>query len=196
VEENQNVLDLCAAPGGKSLLIRYALGESGLLTCNELSRDRRHRLLGVVDEYIPVEKRTNIKVTGHDASKWCLHEREVYDRILLDAPCSSERHLLHSPKHLKEWSIARTKQLAQRQWSMLSSAFQVLKPGGRMVYSTCALSELENDMVVERLIKKYEGQFSFSNDGCEIGEKTKYGWIILPDVTGFGPIYFCSINKN
>lgn len=195
LQGSERVLDLCAAPGGKTLLIHWKLNQQGSLTANEFSRDRRFKLLRVLKAYLPADRLARVQVTGRDAATWCRREKESYDRILLDAPCSSERHVLKDAHALAAWTPARPKRLAQRQWSMLSSAFQVLAPGGLLVYSTCSIHPAENDGVVERLLKKYEGAFEYLRSDFEIGEPTTRGWIFLPDKTGYGPLYVCRILK-
>ncbi|MBK24847.1 MAG: RNA methyltransferase [Halobacteriovorax sp.] len=189
------VLDMCAAPGGKSLAIQFQRKE-GELVSNELSRDRRTRLRRVLDDYIPKELQENIRVTGFDATTWCLHEKEAFDRILLDAPCSSERHLLESPDKLVDWKGGRSKRLSKLQYSLLASATQVLRPGGRIVYSTCSISPLENDKVVERLFKKRPEGLKLVKEELLLGQQTEFGTIILPDKDGWGPLYIAIIEKE
>ncbi len=202
-------LDMCAAPGGKTLVLSNTMGKDVEIIANELSADRRNRLINVLDEHLPAEKRQQIRVTGYDASKMSKYGQNLYDRILLDAPCSSERHVLQKEKYLIQWTENRIKGLAQRQWSLLSAAFLILKPQGYLVYSTCALSELENDGVLEKLLKKYKNSVELipakNNKLSEIDkettintlyEKTKYGNIFLPDrAKGAGPIFFSVIKK-
>ena len=211
----QKVLDMCAAPGGKTLLIAFSAGGEAEITTNDRSRERRGRLAAVISSSLPPELRRGIRITGHDASRWGMHEKDTYDRILLDAPCSSERHVFNSPRHLEEWGPARTRQLAARQYAMLVSALDAAKPGGRIVYSTCSISPEENDNVVERLIKKRKTVFFPEENisGEQLAEKlpqnismqeraqvniekTVYGFQIMPDINrGAGPIYFSVIIK-
>ncbi len=201
VQSGDRVLDLCAAPGGKSLILAYALRESGSLTANDKSENRRFRLHSVLKRSLPEPFfQESVRVTGFDASAWCLHEKEAYNKILLDAPCSSERHVLESPEHLKEWRIGRTKRLATLQWSMLASAWLVLETGGRLVYSTCSLSPLENDGVVKKLIKKFGESVEvltphFPSD-LNCGEASEYGTLFLPDKGGMGPFYLSILHKK
>ncbi|MCL2294970.1 MAG: RsmB/NOP family class I SAM-dependent RNA methyltransferase [Spirochaetes bacterium] len=199
-----NVLDMCAAPGGKTLLITLAAGESGAVTANDRSAARRARLVSVLDVSLPAELRKVVKLTGHDASLWGVYEKNVYDRILLDAPCSSERHVYMSEFHLKQWTPSRIKQLASRQFAMLAAALDAVKPLGKIVYSTCSISREENDGIIEKLFKKRKGLFEVesieSRDeifGSEIeAEKTEFGYYIMPDRNnGAGPIFFAVIVK-
>lgn len=189
------VLDLCAAPGGKSLILAESLPAGGRLTCNEMSDRRRARLRAVLEDYLPSEVLQSVKVTGHDGARWCLHETEVFDAVLVDAPCSGERHLLDDPEELGNWSPARSKNLAVRQYSLVASAHAVLKTGGIMAYSTCSISPSENDGVIARLLKKRAGEVRVLPIDVEIGEATEHGRMILPDQSGYGPIYWAVLQK-
>lgn len=188
------VLDLCAAPGGKSLILGFMMN-SGELVCNDKSPKRRERLKKVLSNYIPQESELNWSVRSHDAMTWGLHEKNVYDRVLLDAPCSSERHMLEVHDGLKDWSIGRTKRLGKNQVTMIASAFDALKVGGLLCYSTCSISPLENDEVIKKLLEKRSGQAIFKKVEMPIGESTEYGHIILPDQSSWGPIYLSLIEK-
>jgi len=198
------VLDMCAAPGGKTLILAGNLDEESVLTANEISRERKNRLVSVLDQHLEPEIRKQVTVTCRDASRWSRFEQNAYDRILLDAPCSSERHVLSSPAYLAEWSPARIRNLAARQWALLSGAFLVLKEGGYIVYSTCALSMQENDGVVDRLLKKYPT--ALIRDPLEMlqaasinskSERTAYGRHVLPDTSSLsGPLFYALIQKK
>lgn len=182
VEPGERVLDLCAAPGGKSLVLAAALagtsadgrgaaragsadgdatGEmrdaTGVLVCNERSSARRARLHRVLDAHLPPGTRALVRVTPHDAARWALYEPARYDRVLADVPCSSEQHVLQSAGALAEWSPSRTKRLAKGAYAIACAAVDAVRPGGRVVYSTCALSPAENDAVVERLLHRGAG---------------------------------------
>ena len=196
VQSGDAVLDLCAAPGGKTLILALAKGEAGTLVANDKSSERRIRLKTVIKEHLPAPIAETVHITGFDAATWGLYQKDMYDRVLLDAPCSSERHVLSSPHYLAQWTPARTRQLAIRQFAMLAAALDAAKPGGRIVYSTCSISPLENDGVVEKLFKKRKEMFDIIDTTPEIGEKTKFGIQILPDTTGAGPIYYCCLEKR
>ncbi|MDR1804420.1 MAG: 16S rRNA methyltransferase [Treponema sp.] len=200
------ILDACAAPGGKSLVLvtrmarNDALRTAGgaRLLCNELSRERRRRLASVLDEHLDEENRRRVSVSGFDAAEAGGKKSEWnrFDAILLDAPCSSERHVIQSPKALAEWKPARPRQLAARQWSLLSAAFLLLKSGGSLVYATCALTPEENDGPVSKLLEKYASAIELDEPDFTLGEKTKYGRLILPDESdGMGPMYVARVKK-
>ncbi|MCP4915185.1 MAG: RsmB/NOP family class I SAM-dependent RNA methyltransferase [Oligoflexia bacterium] len=200
VEPGMDVLDLCAAPGGKSIILGQAL-QSGSLTLNDRSQKRRERLKKVTDSFLSDFSELDLKIYGHDAKAWGVHYPNSYDRVLLDAPCSSERHLLEdtqpgAPEQLTEWKEGRTKRLSKDQFTMIASAFDSLREGGRMVYSTCSISPLENDDVIAKLLKKRDAKVCHKfTEQLGLGEKTEYGTIMLPDKSDWGPIYFSVILK-
>ena len=189
-----SVLDLCAAPGRKSLaLLRFGAGQV-VLTANERSRARRERLKRVLGEHLPDAVRSSVRVTGHDARRWSLYERDAYDMVLLDAPCTGERHLLKTPSELAKWTKSRTTRLATESFAMLASALDVVRPGGSILFCTCTISPTENDDVIARLEKKRPGRVLVANSRKAEGEATRFGRMILPDVnSGMGPIYYSVI---
>lgn len=193
------VLDACAAPGGKSLVLAARLPEGARLLANELSSDRRRRLVEVLGEHLTPELRARVEVSGRDAAAMCRGNEGRFDAILLDAPCSSERHVLADPRALADWSPSRVKSLAMRQWALLSSALIMLKAGGCLVYSTCSLSPEENDLVVARAAARYGEALRFdrpSYEGPGRAEASDYGLSILPDAAeGAGPMYVCRMRK-
>jgi 16S rRNA C967 or C1407 C5-methylase (RsmB/RsmF family) len=195
--EEGTVLDACAAPGGKSLVLASHLPQGAVLVANELSADRRRRLRDVLDRHLLPPLRARVEVSGRDAAAMCRSFESTFDAILLDAPCSSERHVLADPAALSAWSSARIRALARRQWALLSSAWIMLKPGGELVYATCALSPEENDGVVSRAIGKYGSAVSVERLSPPVGgERTEHGLSILPDrAGGAGPMYICRMKK-
>lgn len=213
LDNAENILDLCAAPGGKTLVIASRMPNDAKLSSNERSPERKHRLSVVVENCLPPEISERITVSCSDGSTWCTRQTECFDHILLDAPCSSERHVIADPKYLNNWSLSRIKTVTMEQWALLSSAYRLLTVGGMLLYSTCALCPQENDEMIERLFKK------FNKDGTSFKliepspnvdeikncaqislpewEKTKYGYMIMPDKqNGAGPIYFSIIQKE
>lgn len=247
------VLDMCAAPGGKSLVVasdlfdlRYAPDTTAVggppltvtvipgrttepttapathdtspaepdpdseLICNEVSGTRRERLQRVLREHLPPPVLGRVRVYGHDATRWGLHEPDAYDAILLDAPCSSERHLIQDPAYLVDWSETRSERLAQQAYTLLLAAAQALKTGGCLVYCTCAVSNLENDLTVARVLAR------LAKKSTALGyhlvpdlpspartdlvapwmEATDLGYRVLPDhADGRGPLYIARLRK-
>jgi 16S rRNA (cytosine1407-C5)-methyltransferase len=192
------LLDACAAPGGKSLVIASIMGPGLTLLANELSQKRRSRLLKVLDDHLDGEKRKQVRVSGFDAAALAGKKGEQgrFGGIFLDAPCSSERHVIQNEGALSQWRAARPRFLARRQWALLSGAFLLLRPGASLVYATCALSEEENDGVVSRLLQKYGDAVFLDPPDFPEGEKTVYGRLILPDrCGGMGPMYVARFKK-
>ncbi len=215
VEGVESILDLCAAPGGKTLVLASRMDGQTKLFSNERSPERKKRLATVVQTCLPEQISSRIEVSCSDGAKWCTKKTECFERILLDAPCSSERHVIADPKYLNQWSPSRIKTVTTEQWALLSCAFRLLVPGGILLYSTCALCPEENDGMIERLTKKFSssafsllepvpdtsiiGKCTSLNPHLEFPgfEKTQYGYMILPDnQKGAGPIYFSIIRKN
>jgi 16S rRNA (cytosine1407-C5)-methyltransferase len=192
------ILDACAAPGGKALVIAGRMA-GGKLLANELSAERRRRLRAVLDEHLGPEKRALARVSGFDAAAAGARRGEWgrFDGILLDAPCSGERHVLGDPPSLARWTAARPRFLAGRQWSLLSAAFLLLKPGGVLVYATCSINPGENDGVIRRLLDKYGAAVVSDPPDFAEGEACRYGRIILPDrAGGMGPLYVARFRKG
>ncbi|MAE74392.1 MAG: RNA methyltransferase [Bdellovibrionaceae bacterium] len=196
IQPDHLVLDMCAAPGGKSLVQIFESEAQAHWVLNDLSKARVGRLKRVIREYIPADRSDRVRVTNFDASRWGLHQAGHFDRVLLDAPCSGERHQLESPGQLEKWTQSSSKRLHTRQVALLCAGFDSLKPGGRIVYSTCSIAPLENDRVVEKLVKK-RPDVDVQVAEADFGEKTDLGWQILPDhCDGYGPMYFSVIQKK
>ena len=213
LENAKDLLDLCAAPGGKTLVLASRMATDAKLSSNERSPERKHRLSVVVESCLPPEISERVITSCSDGATWCRRQTECFDSILLDAPCSSERHVIADPKYLNNWSPSRIKTVTTEQWALLSSAYRLLRPEGILLYSTCALCPDENDGMIERLYKKFnkEGNaFSLLEAEPDLSqisvfaqiilpgfEKTRYGYMIMPDKqNGAGPIYFSIIKKE
>lgn len=196
-QPGDSVLDMCAAPGGKTLVLAATLDGQGELIANEISQGRRERLIKVLQQYIPHSRRQHISVTGRDGVKFGLQMPNHFDRVLLDAPCSGERHLLENHAELSAWTQRRSENLAQRQYALLCSAYLTLKENGMVLYSTCSLSPIENDGVIRKALHKkgFECASFETPAPSQWAEKTEFGWIHLPDRSGFGPIYFSLLRK-
>lgn len=190
IKGDDMVLDMCAAPGGKTLILATQLGEGGALVSNDRSSARRNRLHSVLNEHLLPSYRERVIITSHDATKWSLYEQNKYDAILLDAPCSSERHLLQNPKTLQTWSASRTKRLGTTQFAMLAAALEAVKIGGYILYSTCSISHWENEDVISKLTQRRANRFEEISIELSASEALSHGLIILPDQSeGRGPLF-------
>ena len=206
LDNARNILDMCAAPGGKSLVLASRMNKDSHLQCNERSGERRNRLIKNIAAFLPEDISSRINITFYDGSVMCKNTETMYDAILLDAPCSSDRHVLNDEKYLADWTSARTKNLSFTQWALLSSAWRLLAPSGFLLYSTCSISPMENDDVILKLLKKYsdaelveisaENLINQYNLEPLTVEKTANGYIILPDVSNnAGPLFFSLVKK-
>ncbi len=198
VKPGMNVLDMCAAPGGKTLILAAALAGEGSLQSNDRSPDRRERLRRVIEVSLPPAYSKIVTISGYAGERFGRFRRESFDRILVDAPCSSERHVMESPEHLAIWNPKRIKRLAIEQGALLASAVDALRVGGELIYSTCALADEENDAVVSKIFKKRAGclEMIHLEPEFEGTERTEFGLQMLPDrCAGRGPIYCAKLKK-
>jgi 16S rRNA C967 or C1407 C5-methylase (RsmB/RsmF family) len=145
------VLDLAAAPGGKTSLLAAMMQNTGSIRAVEPVRDRFFRLkanctrLGV----------HNTRYYQKDGRAVGRLKENFFDRVLLDAPCSSEsRFVWNQPESFQHWKVRKVYECARKQKQLLQSAFDALKAGGRLLYSTCSFAPEENECVVDELLRK------------------------------------------
>ncbi|HAZ11309.1 MAG: hypothetical protein A2X86_20475 [Bdellovibrionales bacterium GWA2_49_15] len=190
--------DFCAAPGGKSLVALFKQQGPVAALLNEPSQDRCRRLKSNLSLYLPSNLMKDVTLTSYDGRRFGLHRPDSFDTILLDVPCSSERHVLLDQNELAHWKPKRSKLLGELQFSLLCSAFSALKKNGQILYSTCALAPQENEKQIERLLKKRPGQVEVISHPLleKYFEKRPYGYLALPDQQGMGPLFCCLLKKN
>jgi len=151
IEEGDFVLDLCAAPGGKSTQLGAMLNGKGLLVSNEIVKKRAAILSGNIERM----GITNAIVTNESPQTLCEKFTGFFDKVLVDAPCSGEGMFRKEPQAIEEWSIEHTLSCGTRQKNILDSAVKMLKSGGMLVYSTCTFAPCENEEVAEYLISHH-----------------------------------------
>lgn len=147
----QKVLDLCAAPGGKSTAISEQLKGEGLLVANEISHTRAK----VLRENLERWGTTNSLIVSEKPEKLAQCFPHYFDKILVDAPCSGEGMFRKNPQAIKYWSQNYVMLCQKRQKEILNAAVQMLKPEGELVYSTCTYSPEENEQIVSWLTQKF-----------------------------------------
>lgn len=146
----ERVLDLCAAPGGKSTQLAAYMAGEGLLVCNE-PVPARAKVLSRNMERMGVKNSVVVSALPESLSPlW----PGYFDGILVDAPCSGEGMFRRHPETRQEWTPASPAGCAQRQQHILRHAAGMLRPGGRMVYSTCTLNETENEGVIRAFLRE------------------------------------------
>lgn len=150
-QPGDEVLDVCAAPGGKTSHIAAHSHNQARITANDNSRPRLAKLR-VNLERLGVE---NVEYSLFDAAQIARKlEGQEFDKILLDAPCSGEGMMNYqSDKDMAMWSVAQIKRLQQLQKRILTQAWQLLRPGGTLVYSTCTMAPEENEAVIDYLLR-------------------------------------------
>lgn len=150
VKRGERVLDLCAAPGGKTTLIADRAGDDAFIVASDRSATRMATVISTTG----LHELKSIRSVILDATEKLPFERESFDRVLVDAPCSGTGTLRTNPEI--RWRLAPTDFaiLAIQQKTIASRAIEVLKPGGRLVYSTCSVEREENEEVVETLALK------------------------------------------
>lgn len=182
VEKNDFVLDLCAAPGGKSTQIGAKLQGTGLLWSNEIVRSRANILLSNIERM----GISNAVVSNCHPDILCNELQGKFDKVLVDAPCSGEGMFRKNSDAQNEWSVEHVKSCAQRQLMILNSAKNALKEGGVMVYSTCTFSQEENEDVITQFLSE-NPDFELEDAGIDFGRKTlEYACRIFPMDGGEG----------
>ena len=160
IQPTEMVLDACAAPGGKSLamanLIDFAFGHQ---IANDLSFERYMRMRRIFKDF----NREEIEPFSSPGETLYKDAPEMFDKILLDAPCSSEKHVWQDEKGLAAWTPKRIKKLRQKQYVLFDKLLRCLKPGGRIVYSTCAITPEENEKVVAKILKNRSKEVNLVN---------------------------------
>jgi 16S rRNA C967 or C1407 C5-methylase (RsmB/RsmF family) len=149
----QRVLDLCAAPGGKTAQIGLALGNRGTVLANEFAPERIAALQGNLDRLGII----NVSTTWADGGNYPA-AAGPFDRILVDAPCSSEGTLRRNPSLVDRIGPERSLRMASRQRALLRKAAKLCRPGGRIVYSTCTFAPEENELVVADILAEQDGR--------------------------------------
>lgn len=145
------VLDLCAAPGGKSSQIKNKLGEKGVLVSNEIVPSRCKILTGNIERM----GFKNVVTTCMSPQKIAKEFPETFDMIMVDAPCSGEGMFRKDDTAIDEWSLENVKMCAERQTEILEYAVKMLKTGGHIVYATCTFSLEENEMMIDSFLQTH-----------------------------------------
>ncbi|MBQ6996907.1 MAG: RsmF rRNA methyltransferase first C-terminal domain-containing protein [Oscillospiraceae bacterium] len=150
-QPGERVCDLCAAPGGKTTQIAGRMAGEGLLLCNEIN-PKRARILSRNIERMGV---ANALVTNEHPGKLAQQLPEYFDRVLIDAPCSGEGMFRKEEAAVTDWSQETVEMCARRQAEILDSGAQLLREGGRLVYSTCTFAPEEDEMAVADFLSRH-----------------------------------------
>ena len=151
IQPNWRVLDLCAAPGGKSSQLRNKLGEEGILFSNEIIPSRCKILTGNVERL----GFRNTVTTCMDPTRLAALFPRTFDLVMVDAPCSGEGMFRKEEAAITDWSQETVEMCAHRQAEILHNGAQMVRPGGRLVYSTCTFAPEEDELAVAAFLESH-----------------------------------------
>ena len=195
--EDDFVLDMCAAPGGKTIQASIRLNDTGLIISNDLSRPRSSITVSNLERL----GLGNVIVTCNDFERIYDKYLEKFDVIILDAPCSGSGMFRKDDKMINDWSINKVYKFAEIQKSLINIAYKMLKPGGLLSYSTCSYSKEEDEDVIHYLLDHSDAQIKEINikDGF-INKNDPIGVRLIPSHFSGEGQYICHIikpgNKN
>jgi NOL1/NOP2/sun family putative RNA methylase len=197
IDNNFKVLDMASAPGSKTTQVGELMKNNGILIANEIDYSR----LGALKTNLERTGLHNIIITNADGRE--IRGKEIFDRIILDAPCSGSGVIRKSPKTLKTYNPKNIKSISKLQLKLLQRAFELLKKGGIMTYSTCSLEPEEDEFIIEKFLNNNENaklekveikglekqipikKFKNKEIPKEIYKKTLRIWPHLYDTNGF-----------
>lgn len=152
IDEGDAVLDTCAAPGGKSTALAARLNGTGLLVSNDISASRQNATLRNLERF----GAENCYVIAEDLNKLKDRYPAFFDRILVDAPCSGEGMFRKEPSLITSWLEKDSAYYTPLQKEILANAWEMLKPGGKLVYSTCTFAVQEDEDVIADLMERFD----------------------------------------
>lgn len=188
INKDDVILDMCASPGSKTTQINNMIDDTNVVIANEISTARISALKYNIENQLAI----NTIITNIDGMRFGSNFPEVFDKILLDAPCSSEGTYRKDKKIADICSSPKVShKMHNIQTSLLNSGIQALKTGGEIVYSTCTLTLEENEKVIEEISTKYQDKIQVINPNIpnckydEIYKNTMRVWPHLNDSEGF-----------
>ena len=187
-KENDVVLDLCAAPGGKSIQASIKMNGKGLIISNDISTSRA-MLISNNSERLGLK---NILITNNDFKDIYQRYLNTFDKIILDAPCSGSGMFRKDELMKEDWSINKVYKFSEIQKELITYAYLMLKPGGLLSYSTCSYSKEEDEDVINHLLQNSDAQIEDIN--LKDGYKT-IGVRLMPSHFNGEGQYICHIRK-
>ena len=186
------VLDMCAAPGGKTVQTSFLLNNKGLIIANDLSRSRA----SIIVENVERLGLGNVIITNNDLSLIYQKYLNKFDKIILDAPCSGSGMFRKEEKMEDDWSYGKVLKFAETQKQLISIAYDMLKPGGLLMYSTCSFSKEEDEDVISHLLTNSDAEIIELNNPLYYKNKNSpLGVHLLPSIFPGEGHYLCLIKK-
>lgn len=151
ISEGEKILDMCAAPGGKSTYILSKLNETGILVSNEIS-NKRIRALG---ENLERFGATNCTITNSDSKGLLTFFKGFFDKVFIDAPCSGQGMFRKHEYAIDDWSEDKVEECVSIQKEIIRDGYRMLKDGGMLIYSTCTFTKKENEEIINDFINEH-----------------------------------------
>jgi 16S rRNA (cytosine1407-C5)-methyltransferase len=152
-QESPLVLDMAAAPGGKTTHLASRFEDRGVIVANDTSNKR----IAALRSNLQTWGAMGVLITNAPGERFGRWFPETFDRVLVDAPCSGDTLRITTGRRLREVSDTERANLCQRQGALLTSAFQAVRPGGEIVYSTCTMAPEEDEAILDELLRTYPG---------------------------------------
>ncbi|MCA0429496.1 MAG: RNA methyltransferase [Bacteroidetes bacterium] len=191
-KQNVNVLDACAAPGGKSTLINSYLAENSLLISNEFTKSRAEILSYNLSKW----GTCNTIVTNSETNKF-KKLQQFFDLVLVDAPCSGSGLFRKQHDAIEHWSEKAVTDCSIRQKEIISNLIECIKPGGYLIYSTCSYSIEENEQISKWLVTEFDFEEIKLNVPIEWGiTQSELGYRFYPHLTNSEGFYICIFQKK
>lgn len=152
IYENDCILDMCAAPGGKTIDIALKLKNKGIIISNDINYNRAKTLSNNIENL----GFANVFVTCNDFSKIYMNYKSTFTKIILDAPCSGSFMFRKNSNIENDWSINKVLKYVNEQEKLLEYAYEMLTNGGTLYYSTCSLSKEENEYQIQKFLNKHK----------------------------------------
>ena len=192
VKPGYRVLDLCASPGSKTTQIADLASDSAVILATDLHEHRLQRIVATAN----LQRLGSIQCLTLDGLRPLPFPDETFDRVLVDAPCSGTGTLRRNPEIRWRISPADIEDLAERQKQLLQNAARVVKPGGRMVYSTCSVERDENEDVVQTFLENNES-FSRVELALDATLQTSLGTVrTWPQRSGTDGFFVCVFERK
>ncbi len=191
---NDILLDMCAAPGGKSVGAALLMNNEGVIVSNDISNSRAAILLNNIERM----GIGNTLIINNDISKIYKDYPNYFSKIILDAPCSGSGMFRKDEEMKNDWSINKVEKFAQIQKELILYAYYMLKEGGTLIYSTCSYSYEEDEEIIDYLLRNSDAKLldvDIDKSMLYQDDKLRYGYHLFPHLFPGEGHYFCLVNK-